>query len=515
MGVMMLLNTDNTSNNSKVQNPLYSRQLTSSLQENTLLLKEIFLKDDTLRIRNIENSKVPLLKCSIIYIDGMVSNTYMSENIIKPIIEADLSASIQKDELLPKLLNQIIPSGDIKKSNDINEILNCITAGDTLVLVDGSSSLLIINSRDLKTRAISEPGSEKSIRGPKEGLTESLMINITLIRRIAKNPNLKFHFKKLGTDTNTTVCLCYIEGIVQDKILAEVISRLDAISINSIISTEYIQEFIDDAPLSPFETVGSTERPDVLVGKILEGRVGIMIDGSPFALTVPFLFIEYFQAAEDYYNNFIFMSFNRLLRIASFILSISIPALYLALLTYNQEMIPTNLLLSIYAARENVPLPTVIESILMILVFEVLREAGTRLPSDIGEAISIVGALVLGQAAVNARLVSAPMVIVVGLTGIVGLINVKVIGASIVVRFIFLILSSLLGVYGYLFGVIVLIVYLMSLRSFGVGYMNTIGSISSETIIDSAIRAPWWQLSLKEFKISIKGKIINRSRARK
>jgi spore germination protein KA len=209
------------------------------------------------------------------------------------------------------------------------------------------------------------------------------------------------------------------------------------------------------------------------------------------------------------------MSFNRLLRIASFILSISIPALYLALLTYNQEMIPTNLLLSIYAARENVPLPTVIESILMILVFEVLREAGTRLPSDIGEAISIVGALVLGQAAVNARLVSAPMVIVVGLTGIVGLINVKVIGASIVVRFIFLILSSLLGVYGYLFGVIVLIVYLMSLRSFGVGYMNTIGSISSETIIDSAIRAPWWQLSLKEFKISIKGKIINRSRARK
>ena len=511
----MLLNTDNTSNNNTAKNPLYSRQLTSSLKENTQLLKEIFSKDDTLRIRSIENYKVPSLRCSILYIDGMVSNDYMSENIIKPILDADLRSELQGDLLFQKLLSGVIPAGDIKASNDIYEILNCITAGDTLVLVEGSLSLLIVNSRDFKTRAISEPSSEKSIRGPKEGLTESLMINLTLIRRIAKNPNLKFHFKQIGENTNTTVCVCYIEGIVQDKILQEVMNRLDSISINSIISTEYIQEFINDAPLSPFETVGSTERPDVLVGKLLEGRVGIMIDGSPFALTVPFLFIEYFQVAEDYYNSFIFMSFNRLLRITSFILSISIPALYLAFVTYNQEMIPTNLLLSIYAARESVPLPTAIESILMILVFEILREAGTRLPSDIGEAISIVGALVLGQAAVDARLVSAPMVIVVGLTGIVGLINVKIIGASIVVRFLFLILSALLGVYGYLFGVIVLIVYLMSLRSFGVGYMNTIGSISSEAIIDSAIRAPWWQLSLREFKISVKGKIINRSRAKK
>jgi spore germination protein KA len=505
------LSTNDNEKNQSSNKAEYSKKLSTSLDSNIALFKEIFSKDDTLRIRNIQNQYQNSIRCSTIFIDGMVNNDYISENIIRPILNADLSKD-NPDNIFYKLLNQILPSSDVKESTDIYEIVNCIIGGDTVLLVDHSSSALIIDSKDFKVRAIGEPTSEKALRGSKEGFTESLITNLSLIRRRAKNTNLKFQFKRIGKETNTNICLCYIEGTVQDKILNELITRLDQINIDSVLDSQYIQEMIQDTPLSPFETVGSTERPDVVVGKLLEGRIAILVDGTPFALTVPFLFIEYFQTGEDYYNNYFFMSFNRIIRIIGFIFTVSVPALYISIVTYNQEMIPTNLLLSIYAARENVPLPTIVEAILMIFSFEVLREAGTRLPSDLGEAISIVGALVLGQAAVDARLVSAPMVIIVAITGIVGLLNIKIVGATIFLRFIFLVLSAFLGIYGYLFGIIGFIVYLMSLRSFGVNYMNTVGSFNSESISDSPIRAPWWYLSLHDYKISVKGRIKRKNR---
>lgn len=315
------------------------------------------------------------------------------------------------------------------------------------------------------------------MRGPREGFTESLLVNLTLIRRRVRDPDLKIEFMEIGTRSKTQTCICYMGSLASPDIIKELYDRLEKVEIDLILDTGYLSELIRDEPYSPFETVGSTERPDTLVSKIMEGRVAVLVEGTPFALTVPYVFVENFQASEDYYINYYFASFNRVLRVLGAFMSISIPAGYIALVTYAQEMVPTLLLLSIATARQSVPFPTIVEALLMLTIFEVLREAGARIPTSIGQAVSIVGALVLGQAAVDARIVSAPMVIVVGLTGITTLLNPRLTGPLIIARLALLGSTFFLGLYGYFFGLLGLVIHLMSLRSFGVSYMLGVGSI--------------------------------------
>ena len=280
------------------------------------------------------------------------------------------------------------------------------------------------------------------------------MMNLSLVRRKLKTHQLKFKFKVLGSRSNTKACICYIEGLANKAILAELEKRLAEINLDGILGVNFINELIKNAPLSPFKTIGRTERPDVIAGKLLEGRVAMIVDGTPVALTLPFIFIEYFQANDDYYTNFFFASFSRIVRIVSFFFTISVPAIYLALTTFHQEMLPTSLLLSISAARQGVAFPTIIELLILGLAFEILKEAGIRMPTVIGEALSIVGALFLGQAAVEARIVSAPMVIVTGFTAVAGLMIPGMSGLIIILRVVFVIMVTLIGFYGYIFGVV-------------------------------------------------------------
>lgn len=509
-----LFDKKDASRDKKTSSGLDKQKLTKILDENILLFKNIFSNDETLIVRKFQNKYLKTAKCCIIYIEGMINSEILNANIIKPILANNLKEEISDKNLLEELQYKVILSDNVKECSDINEIVNSSIYGDTIFLLDGYDTALIIDSKGWQTRAIDEPQSEKVVRGPREGFTESIIINLSLIRRKIKNPDLKFKFKDIGTRTHTKICICYIESLTSEKILNELIKRLDEIEIDGILDSGYIQELIKDSPFSPFETVGTTERPDVLAGKILEGRIGLFVDGSPFVLTVPFIMIEYFQANEDYYNNFIFSSINRMLRIVGGLLSISVPAIYIALTTYNQEMIPTPLLLSISAAREGVPFPTILEALLMLLVFEILREAGTRMPQPIGQAVNIVGALVLGQAAVQARLVSAPIVIVTALTGISSLLIANLIGASIILRTTFLLLSSIMGLYGYIFGVVGLIIYVMDMRSFGVPYMLNIISFNEQDIKDTFIRAPWWQMSFRPRLIAAKN-YVRQSKVRK
>lgn len=261
-----------------------------------------------------------------------------------------------------------------------------------------------------------------------------------------------------------------------------------------MLDSNYIAEFIKDAPYSPFKTIGSTERPDVVAAKLLEGRIALFLDGTPVVLTLPYLFIENFQSNDDYYLNYYYASISRLIRIFGFWLSISIPAIYVALTTFHQELLPVNLVQSISTARNGVPLPTVLEAILMVIVFEILRETGLRTPQGIGQALSIVGALVIGQAAVDARLISAPMIIIVALSGITGIMLPKIKGAIIYMRFGLLILSSIIGLYGYTLGILLMIIHLFTIRSFGIPIL---GSKEEGVMVmeeDLVIRAPWWDM---------------------
>jgi spore germination protein KA len=459
--------------------------------------KNIFANDETMRIRMVHNSVNEVLKVALIYIDGMIDNLIVHESIIRPISLFPFPKEASHAPIIDLLKNEVITASNVTETNKIDELVDAVISGDTILFLEGYAGALVISSQGWKSRTISISETEKNIRGPQEAFTESLLVNLTLLRRKIKQSDLKFKFKEMGTRTKTRICISYLETLASEKILKELEKRLDAIHIDSILDSGYIQELISDEPYSPFEMMGNTERPDVVAGRLLEGRIAVFVDGSPFVLTLPYLFVEAFQASEDYYVHFMMASFNRIIRVLGAFISVSVPAVFTALLTYNQEMIPTPLLMSIASARLAVPFPTVLEAFMMLIVFEILREAGTRMPTPIGQTASIVGALVLGQAAVEARIVSAPMVIIVGITGVTALLNVKLKGPTIIVRFIFLGLASVLGLYGYFIGILGLIVHLMGLHSFGVPFMLTVGSISPEVVKDTILRGPWYGMKLR------------------
>ncbi|MTI46348.1 spore germination protein [Sporosalibacterium faouarense] len=477
--------------------------LSKSLDKNIQLFQSILNNDDTIIYREFESKSKDSVKFCIIFDKNLAKMTTIDDYVIKAIRQKEFSTDVPPKKRIDLLLKKIIITCDNRRTSDLDEIFGFLFYGNTILLIDGVDEAILICTKEWHQRSITEPEAERVIRGPKEGFIESIEVNYTLIRRKIRNPDLKFRFKEVGNRTKTRVCICYIEGLASEKIVKELNKRIEGIDIDGILESGYIEELIKDSPLSPFKTIGNTERPDVVAAKLLEGRVALLVDGTPHVLTLPYIFIEYFQFNEDYYTNFYYSTINRWLKYLGFFISTSVPALYIALTTFHQEMIPTPLLLSISASREGVPFPTIVEALFMLIAFEILREGGVRLPSPVGSAISFVGAVILGQAAVEARFVSAPIVIVIALTGISNFLIPKMLGSLIIMRTIFLFLSAFLGLYGYIFGVIGLFIHLLSMRSFGIPYMLNFTSITDEDVKDTAIRAPWW---LMHFRPKLIGK---------
>ena len=470
-------------------------KLVNSLDENINAIKNIFVNDITIIYRELFIGTHTETRCMLIYIDGMANSQIINENIIKPILLSEIS-HINGSTLTDILMQKILLTGDNKKITNVDDIINGIIYGKTMLFIDGFAEVISMDTIGWQTRDISEPQSETIIRGPREGFTESMNLNLSLLRRRVINPNLKLKFITMGKQTKTQICVCYIEGIAQELILEELMKRLTNIDIDGILDSGYIEELIKDAPYSPFRTIINTERPDVVAGKLLEGRFAVMCDGSPVVLTLPSIFVEVFQSNEDYYDNFIYSSFVRSLRFLCFFLGTSFSAVYVAIVTFHQELIPTPLLIGLYSARKGAPFPSIVEAFGMMIVFEILREAGLRMPKHIGGALTIVGTLVLGDAAVNARIVSAPIVIITSLTGLASIMLPQVLGI-VVIRIIFLLLSSILGLYGYVLGVMALGLHMMSIRSFGIPYMLNVPAFSTQDVKDTVIRAPWWSMSLR------------------
>ena len=332
------------------------------------------------------------------------------------------------------------------------------------------------------------------VRGPREGFTETLQVNISMLRRKIKNPLLRLELLKLGKQTKTAICIAYIKGLAAEETVAEVRRRLERIDVDSILESGYIEEYIEDAPLSPLATVGNTEKPDIAAAKMLEGRVAILVDGTPFVLTVPYLFVEGLQSSEDYYSRAFFSTMMRWIRIIAMVSTALMPALYIALLTFHQEMIPTELLLSTASSAEGVPFPAFVQAFFMGLVFEILREAGIRMPRPVGQAVSIVGALVIGQAAVEAGLVMPSMVIVVAFTGITEFIVPTQLEAITIFRIFVTGLAAMLGFYGILLGILASLIHILTLRSFGNPYLSPLAPSSITGLKDVLVRVPRWAM---------------------
>lgn len=460
--------------------------------------KSTFKNDELLVYRNFE-SKNSKIKCCAIFFKEMISEEILYESCIRPVNEASID-DINNINVVDCMVSKIINCGLVYVYNidvDYQTILNKIQYGLTAILVNEYKAVLVVDTKGYSFRNITEPTSEVVVKGPREGFNEDIMTNISMIRRKALNEKLKFEFMSMGSVTHTKVCIAYLDGKCNEKIINEVKKRLNNINIDGVLESEYIMESIQDEPLSPFHTIGSTERPDVVVAKLLEGKVAVICDGTPFVLTMPYLFIENFQCNEDYYRNFIISSFNRLIKIISFIAAISVPAIYIALVNYHQQLIPTKLYISIAVTREGVPFPAIVELLIMLLAFEILREAGTRLPKNIGNTVSIVGALILSDAAVEARLVSAPIIIVSAITGISGYTIPSMSVSVLVMRIVLLLLSSVYGLYGYIWGIMGFVMHLMSMRSFGVNYMKFLTDRKMEDIQDTEIRIPWLYMKIK------------------
>ncbi|MBQ2677104.1 MAG: spore germination protein [Clostridia bacterium] len=467
-------------------------KISADIQENYKIFKEIFKNDNTVVIRVFENQQDKDIQFLGISINGMVKPNSIYQSITSPLMQKKFD---KNESYFTQAHREIISSLDLSIKTDVKDIVKAILYGDTAIMVSGGTQAILVETKGWSTRSISEPDSEKNLKGPREGFTEAMIINASLIRRRIQTSDLKFQYMNLGTRTNTFACIVYLDSLVDKKVLTEFVRRLEKISSDSVLDANYIEELIKDNRHSPFKTIGSTEKPDVAAARILEGRIALIVDGTPIVITLPYLFIENFQSPDDYYLNYYFASIGRLLRIIGFFITISLPSVYLALVTYHQEMLPTQMVTAIAESSKGVPFPTFVECLIMLFVFEILRETGIRMSSKIGQALGIVGGLVVGQAAVEAKIVSAPMVIVIAFTGITGLITPRLSGAAILIRTLSLIFTAILGFYGFFLFMITVLIHVMSLKSFSYEYISL--SFKPQSIKDIYVRAPQWQLKTR------------------
>ncbi|MEW9670906.1 spore germination protein [Ammoniphilus sp. 3BR4] len=473
-------------------------EISTDLKENESILRMRFqnCSDVVFRPIQIEGQTQVLF----IYIDGLIDSKVLDESVLKPFIYHGVPKGLDQMVQLGQMLeDQLIAVAQTKTVWGMEEVVRAIVNANVVVLAKGQTCALITDMKGAASRSIQEPATEPVIRGPRDGFTETLRTNTSLLRRRLKSPRMKMESLQLGAISQTDVVITYIEGIVNSSVLDEVRERVKRIEIDGILESNYIEELIEDTSYSPFPTIQHTERPDVVAGSLLEGKVGILCDGTPFALIVPFTFFAGLQAAEDYYQGFIYTTAIRWIRFILFNAALFFPSLYVAITTFHPQMIPTSLLLSFAAAREPSPFPTLVEALIMEIVFEALREAGVRLPKPVGSAVSIVGALVIGESAVRAGIVSAPIVIVVAGTGIASFAipryNLGI--AYRLLRFPLLILAGTLGLFGIAMGAMALLLHLVSLRSFGIPYMAPLAPFNMKEIKDTLWRAPLWMLELR------------------
>lgn len=468
-------------------------KISSSYKENLENFKNYFKESSDLVVREFVLG-FSEIKCAIIYIDGFIDKIVVHEHILNPLMQGaeQLEKSISKSNSYDKVKNHILTTAEIKELSDINDILYHIMSGDTALIINDNNKAIIINTRGWQSRAIAEPEAETVVRGPREGFVENLKTNIVLIRRRCRDINLVVKNMKVGRRSQTDVAIIYIKDIANPKIIEEVEKRVSQIDIDFISAAGMVEGFIQDSTWSLFPQVQSTERPDKVNSAIMEGRVAIVLDGTPFVLIVPVVLSQFLQTPEDYTEKWQIGTLLRFIRWFAVFITVFAPGLYLATVNFHTGMLPTLLSLTVANSRENLPFPTIIEILLMETTIEFLREAGARLPRPIGQTIGIVGGIIIGDAAVKAGIASPSLIVVVSITAIASFImpsyNIAI--AFRVIRFPILFIAAVLGLYGVILGFIIIVIHLANLKSFGVNYNAPFMPIIVGDFDDTIIHAP-------------------------
>ncbi len=468
--------------------------LQSSFEENLNMFRDAFDRDDTFKVKQITNPNHPDVSIAVMLSAAMVS---------VDIADRDVIICLESQRYEPTPLGVVaggIGNFSAEITNDFEKAADQIGAGDCVVLVGDYPCCIIVDAKGMPKRGNAVPETEISLLGPQDGFNENIMANIALLKKRIATPALKSEFLVVGKRCKNKAAVCYLEGVARAELVAQVKKKINAINIDYVPDGNVLAELIADCPYSFFKTVGKTARPDVLASKLTEGRIGIILDGSPIAITLPYIFAECFQSPDDYYQSFLYANIGRVLRFLGFLIAVFLPGFYIAIVNFNPGVLPAHWLYTVLASSRGVPLHNVTEMLILFFAFEILRETGSRMPAGLGLALNIVGAVILGDAAVNSNIVSTPMVIIVAFSGVTGLMVQELKGAVFYLRLGGIFSGAILGLPGVTSVAIILLVSLASMHSMGISYLYTFGERNGKQ--DTLLRTPYWKMNERQWKFT-------------
>lgn len=438
----------------------------------------------------IGQNRIAVLTC-----EGMADTGTLAELVYNKLNTLGNQDPMKPAELMSRLFDEYLTAAEQLELTTLGDLVLKMQSGFAIILVNGCARAIGIGIQGYKTRGIDEPSSELNVRGSREGFVEAVRTNMAMIRRRIKSPTLVFELQQLGSRSNTDICVCYISDKADPKLLENVKNRLNSVELNTILESGYIQPYLEGDGGWFFSECGTCERPDTFAAKLYEGRIGILVDGSPFALVVPHLFIESFQTLDDYTQKPFYAAFIRLVRIIAYFITLFLPGAYVAIASYNPEMLPSSLILNLAAAEQTAPFSLMVECLFIHFMYEILREAGIRLPRPIGHAIGVVGGLVIGDITVSAGLVGAPMVLVVALSGLCSFVVPQNYEKVVVLRFLYIFAGGIFGLYGLLLVSGAVVIKMCSLNTYGIPYMAPISPFSPKASRDMLVRANWKRMA--------------------
>lgn len=470
-------------------------RLNRDLMENMVKVRALSQNSTDLLERQIEVSGVPV---AILMCEGMVNLQLFTQILVRPLTELSLE-NADGEAVARWVSRETVLSGDQKEFFTYDELFSFLMAGFVVLLIDGVDRGIACGMQGYSFRSVSEPSTEMNITGSREGFVEPIRVNQTMIRRRLRSPSLKFEMYPIGEKSRTDICLVYLTDTADPRMVEEVKRRLGKLSSDILLSQGYLRPYLEGQPLSPFSSVGTTERPDTLCAKINEGRIGILVDGTPFALVVPYLFEEHFQSMDDYSYRPYYGSFIRLLKYFAFLLSIFLPGGYVAITSFSPEMLPDSLLFNIAASEQQTPFSMMTEALVIHLIYEIMREAGLRLPRPVGHAVSIIGALVIGDAAVKAGIIGSSMV--VALTALSSFVVPSLYEPAAILKFVFILVGGTWGLFGISVGFVLLLTNLCALESLGVPVMAPLSPCAPADLRDGLWRTGWKKLGSFRLRI--------------
>ncbi len=452
--------------------------------------------------------------CAIVYADGVVNKQLLGDLVARPISKLSFkepSVNNKQNEggmsaMKLKIIKETTLFPELKELTSLLDIEKEVLDGNSLLLVDGISTGLIVGAKFLPVRAIMEPPTDVAVKGPREGFIEDIKTNMALVRKRLKTPALRFETTKIGKQSNTMVSVCWLEGTAKETVKEEITKKLQSIEIDNIPDSSYISAVLSPRQHSLFHSLGKTEKPDIFAAKLSEGRVGILVDGSPIALTAPYILTEDLQSSEDYFISPFVATLFRILRFIALFVALLLPAFYVSAQLFKMQLLPLGLMLTIASGVQELPLSPSLEMFVVLFLLETLKEASIRMPKYVGMSLSVVGALVLGETAVSAGFLSTPAIIVVAFSGICLYTIPNFVETGSVLRWLFLIVAGSVGPFGIVLCIAFVLYYLITADSFGTPLLAPFSPLNTHDLRDTVVKYGLFQLNERPAVLKSKNK---------